>query len=327
MHSPLAVWLALGVSVLLHGAVVGILIYLNLLAGLTLEDVEEPPTFHAVGLVVKKPPDLKEEPRDNPQGSTKNDNHLDAKFTNANQNTSRRKEVPDQPPVAPTLPDGGGTKTVGPGNPMPNVFGAGGDPRIMLPSDIRNGTVGGPKSIGEGRASFFNIDVKGKRIVYVLDRSGSMADKRKIDFAKRHLARSLNGLSAGQSFLVIFYDENALALTFKPYTARQLIPATTRNIEKVKLQVDSIRLGGGTRHMLALRKALERKPDVIFFLTDADGGLDGGGLNEVRVLNRKSKTRIYCVKFGDGAELRKANWLKTLAAQTGGGYKYIQVKD
>ncbi|MFQ5734557.1 MAG: hypothetical protein ACE5KM_21690, partial [Planctomycetaceae bacterium] len=284
-----------------------------------------PPTFNAVGLYVKPPPEKKEEARDNPQGAdVDNDNHLDARFTNAKRNSAKkRREVPEKPPVAPSLP-GGGAKTAGPGNPVRAVFGGGNDP-FIVPSGLRDGVSAGPKSAGEGRASFFNIDVKGKRIVYVLDRSGSMIHNDAIGLAKRHLIRSLNGLSARQQFQIIFYDETAYVLTIESFGKSQLIPATSRNLEKVKLKVAAIRPKGGTRHMLALRPALERKPDVIFFLTDADSTLTARELDEIRLLN-KAKTRIYCVEFGKGPDLSGSrNFLKRLANQTHGGYKYVAV--
>lgn len=322
-QSPGALWLALAVSVFLHGGIVALVWYLDSRRAVDLEDIASE-QFHAVGLFIKPPPENVREPRHNPQGADAEHDRLNARFTDAPRNTARKQEVPSRPPVAPSLP-AGGLPTIGPGGPLPRAFGGTDNGPVVLPNDIRDGASAGPKSIGDGRASFFNINAKGKRIVYVLDRSGSMIHNDAIGLAKRHLIRSLNGLSPKQKFQVIFYDETAYLLNIKPYPKTQLIPATTRNLEKVKLKISAIRPKGGTQHMLALRPALERKPDVIFFLTDADSTLDSRELEQVRRLNR-AKSRIYCVEFGKGPDLSGSkNFLKRLAKMTGGTYKYVSI--
>jgi hypothetical protein len=74
--------------------------------------------------------------------------------------------------------------------------------------------------------------------------------------------------------------------------------------------------------MLALRTALALKPEVIFFLTDADL------INRqeiAAILAEVGKTRIQAVEFGLSGALGGSPALKSLARSTGGSYRYIDV--
>ena len=82
---------------------------------------------------------------------------------------------------------------------------------------------------------------------------------------------------------------------------------------------------GGTDHMPALKKALRYQPDHLFFLTDADQPiLSARELNEIKTLNA-GRTKIHCVEFGKGSELSGDNFLKKLARDNGGTYRYRDV--
>jgi hypothetical protein len=77
--------------------------------------------------------------------------------------------------------------------------------------------------------------------------------------------------------------------------------------------------------MPALRLALRLKPEVIFFLTDADlPKLSAADFSEIQRLNGAG-TRIHCIRFGQGADLEPKNFMNQLAAQNGGRYRYRDV--
>ena len=73
--------------------------------------------------------------------------------------------------------------------------------------------------------------------------------------------------------------------------------ATAANKARVRSQLATIVPDGGTDHMSALRMALALKPEVIFFLTDADL-MTNGDVNEI--LAEAGTTRIQAVEFGRG---------------------------
>jgi hypothetical protein len=100
------------------------------------------------------------------------------------------------------------------------------------------------------------------------------------------------------------------------------MPATPANKARVRTLLAGIEASLGTDHMLALRAALALKPEVIFFLTDADL------MNRQEVaaiLAEVGKTRIQAVEFGLSGALGGSPALKSLAKSTGGSYRYIDV--
>jgi len=156
---------------------------------------------------------------------------------------------------------------------------------------------------------------------YVIDCSGSMATRGSLDIAKRELMASLNQLAPDAHFAVIFYNLHATVFT-DPVGRRGLMTATVANKGRVGVQLSHVVPDGGTDHMLALRAAFELKPEVIFFLTDADLMSQS---DVTSLLNDAGTTRIQAVEFGRGVELIAENPLRRLSTSTGGTYRYIDV--
>ena len=98
--------------------------------------------------------------------------------------------------------------------------------------------------------------------------------------------------------------------------------ATTANKGRVRYQVEAVSPLGGTLHMLALREGLKLKPEVMFFLTDAES-ISNRDIDEI--LTEVGRTRVQCVEFGYGVSLGNRTPLSRLAANTGGTYRYIDV--
>jgi hypothetical protein len=148
-----------------------------------------------------------------------------------------------------------------------------------------------------------------------------MATRNALDFAKRELLTSLNQLSPDARFAVIFY--NLYANVFSdPQAHKGLMAATAANKVRVATQLARVSPDGGTDHMLALKTALALRPEVIFFLTDADL-MTTADVQEI--LGQARSTRIQAVEFGRGLDLDTSNPLRRLATGTGGTYRYIDV--
>ena len=98
--------------------------------------------------------------------------------------------------------------------------------------------------------------------------------------------------------------------------------ATATNKGRVQSQLEPVSPLGGTDHMLALREALKLKPEVIFFLTDAEL-ISNSDIDEI--LTEVGATRIQAVEFGFGMSLGQRTPLSRLATTTGGTYRYIDV--
>jgi von Willebrand factor type A domain len=188
------------------------------------------------------------------------------------------------------------------------------------------GGAGGGSAGGAGRAigpgtQFFGAREHAHSFAYVIDCSGSMASHNSLDVAKREMLASINQLPPDAQFAAIFYNFQAIMLT-DPLGHRGLMAATVSNKSRVRAQLERIPPFGGTDHMLALREALKLKPEVIFFLTDADM-MSNSNVNEI--LPEVGRTRIQAVEFGEGIALGQRTPLGRLATTTGGAYLYIDV--
>jgi hypothetical protein len=188
------------------------------------------------------------------------------------------------------------------------------------------GGAGGGSGGGAGRGigpgtQFFGAKDHAHSFAYVIDCSGSMATRNSLEVAKRELLASLGQLPPDAEFAVVFYNLQARMLT-DPQGRRGLMAATISNKARVQTQLATIASDGGTDHMLALRAALGLKPEVIFFLTDADL-MTNSDVNEI--LAEVGATRIQAVEFGRGTTLGQQTPLARLATTTGGSYLYIDV--
>ncbi len=197
------------------------------------------------------------------------------------------------------------------------------DAKELIKSSGRRPT-GGEETSGLGQTTFFDIAAKGNRFVYVLDRSGSMYDHGAIRVAKEELVVSLAALEQTQQFQVLFYNQGLLELTGTG-DRPSMQWATDINRTLARQFISSVQPDGGTDHMPALKKALRYQPEHLFFLTDADQPiLSARELHEIKTSNN-GRTQIHCVEFGKGPEISADNFLKKLARENGGTYRYRDV--
>ena len=177
------------------------------------------------------------------------------------------------------------------------------------------------RGVGPG-TEFFGAREHAGSFAYVIDCSGSMAAVNALEIAKRELVASLNQLPPDARFGVIFYNLRAIVFT-DPQGRQGLMAATAVNKARVTEQLRTVVPDGGTDHLHAMRTAIGIKPEVIFFLTDADAMTE----DEVTILlGEAGKIRIQAIEFALGADLGgRANPLKRLATASGGNYRYVDV--
>ena len=187
------------------------------------------------------------------------------------------------------------------------------------------GTQRGDGASGDISTAVFGVVGVGTRFVYVFDRSGSMDGfgGRPLRAAKAELIGSLDDLERIHQFQIIFYNERPRV--FNPTGGTpELVWGDEAGKQLAQRFVKGIVAAGGTRHMDALSLALGMRPDVIFFLTDADEPqLTEDDLLRVRRLNRG--TSIHAIEFGYGPERANINFLQQLARQNQGQHVYVDV--
>ena len=238
-------------------------------------------------------------------------------FSTAEAADAREANADPQPTdAAPTLGAG------------PGAGASGGPPAPGGAFDAPTGPVADPGALGSagkrGVTEFFGLRAEAETFVYVVDRSGSMDAAKEFAVAKREVLGSLATLGPKQRFQILFFSDAVKPMTERARRQDGFYFATGFNKTLAGQFVSSVVPGGGTQPLNALEAALELKPDAIFFLTDGKRALSPQDFAAVRRLN-KSGTRIHCVHFGRGRELRSGP-VAQLAAEHGGGYQYRDVR-
>ncbi|HVJ86609.1 MAG TPA: hypothetical protein VM452_13250 [Caulifigura sp.] len=189
--------------------------------------------------------------------------------------------------------------------------------------DFGSGT-GSKSGRGSGNGtSMYGIAAKGKKFVYVIDRSSSMTDV--LLSAKNELMASLRRLDESQEFQVVFFNDRPRELKHRFSTFH----GTPSDLQLVESQLADFSASDGTNRLLALKKALEFRPDVIYFLTDAEDEMTSAQRAEIRGLLRGAQ--INCIEFGQGLPVTgpdgkpARNFLHKLAEESGGGYRYFDI--
>lgn len=167
-----------------------------------------------------------------------------------------------------------------------------------------------------GGVGFFGTSARGRSFVFVVDCSGSMQGMR-FDRAISELRKSVMQLEPDQKFQIVFFNDQALPL-FHSQHANQLIPATRVERKEVFDWINRQQASGGTVPYEALKRALALKPDVIFFLTDAERVP-----REVRTLiadHNPHGSTVHTIAFGHkGGE----TLMQGIAADHHGRYRFV----
>ncbi len=161
-----------------------------------------------------------------------------------------------------------------------------------------------------------------KTVIFVIDRSGSMAGK-KIEQARKALKSVLNNLRDEDLFNIVVYDDRVES--FKPELERYRSSAR----EEAERFVDNIREGGSTNIDAALKTALAlvqdtSRPSYVLFLTD--GLPTAGETRELSIADncRRANTRRTRVfSFGVGYDVN-ARLLDRLSGGNSGTSEYVQ---
>ena len=178
---------------------------------------------------------------------------------------------------------------------------------------------GGMLGSGTGGTSFFGIGGRGRRFAYIVDRSSSMQQVRKLEVVKDELRRSIRALPDFASFLIYFYANDYVTPEFQD----DWIRARPREISRVRRWIDGQVPGGSTQPMSSFMSVLsmEPRPDVIFFLTD--GIIPEDTAAKIRQYNSTGRViPINTIAFGSPAGQEQ---LKQIAADSGGVYRFVPV--
>jgi hypothetical protein len=172
---------------------------------------------------------------------------------------------------------------------------------------------------GGAATSFFQVQARGRRIVYVLDGSASMGNGAWAA-AARELQESLNKLPAGARFQVIIYSSNPQYLL--PRYFRRWLEPTPAILSEAAAALARQVPEGRTEHGPALQEALGLGPDVVFFLTDADDLT----AEHLRLVQRHNRTGaiVNTIELNRLSRRPAEMPLQLLAKENGGVYRAVE---
>jgi hypothetical protein len=259
---------------------------------------------------------------DNPEGEIETNPKLAMATEPNDQNDAPAKLVTPSEDVN----DLGGLKT--------SELGAG--PAANLKEGLPGGGGVGTGADGGGRSEFAGLSAAGRRIVFCVDRSASMnkpVEHTAWAWAQDELVRSIRKLSPTMSFQVVFYSDNVMTLP-NPDRRKELIPATEQAKERAIKFIRELDAEGGTKHEMGLDRTFELKPDVVFFMTDADDDTDEDLrrlTNRYTTLNRRkseqqSRASIHIIQLWHKPGT-PSGVIRELPERNNGSYKLVLAKD
>jgi hypothetical protein len=174
---------------------------------------------------------------------------------------------------------------------------------------------------------FFPPEVTGQAVVYVIDRSNSMALSGGLEVALCQLVASVTALPKTARFQVILYNRATELLRLGGQTG--LVEATEKNKRQAATLLKRVSAEGGTDHLTALKKALSLSPDTVFFLTDA-GDLTPRQVAEVTRINQAlnhDRAAIHVVELNENNRDHDDKPLHVLARLNRGTYQAIRLEE
>lgn len=173
------------------------------------------------------------------------------------------------------------------------------------------------------KTTFWKVEATGTSFVFVIDRSASMSHRGTLELAKQELYQAIDQLEEKSKFQVVFYNTEAFMI---PLGDGKLVEATQINKSRAKKEISKILPEGGTNHVKPLVLAFSLKPEVVYYLTDADM-LSDEDVNKLTAMNRQARipATVFSIEFGNGPNLSSNKPLRRLSADNDGTYSYLNV--
>ena len=180
----------------------------------------------------------------------------------------------------------------------------------------------------KGKATTINLfeggGMSGRKFAFVIDRSHSMGGDGLgvLNEARQELSNAIAGLELNHEFQIIAYHDKTTMIT-----KRKLLVANDQNKRLVKDFFEGLGAFGATNHFYGLIGGLDLQPDVLVFMTD--GGSPALSPDQLKRLKQMAgkRTKIHCIQFGSGPLQERDNFMKKLAKQSDGSFRYINVYD
>jgi hypothetical protein len=184
-------------------------------------------------------------------------------------------------------------------------------------TDGSGGSIHDPRSTIHRASGFLRVGNPAQSVVFVIDGSQSMGLDGLFESAKRELVASIDALPEATRFQVIVYNRSAGPLRINGHT--DLVPATDANKLAAAELIRKLEPEGSTDHVRALQQAMILRPEMILFVTDADG-LRGDQVHALTVLNH-GRAAINTIELNGGRRKGQQSPLQILAEQNRGDFR------
>jgi hypothetical protein len=176
---------------------------------------------------------------------------------------------------------------------------------------------------GAPTARFFGQEIEGRRIVFVLDNSGSMQNGR-LETVIAELLRCIDSLRDDQEFYVIFHSDTVYPLFYPDPVDRYLRP-TKANKRMLARWLDSVELCLGDSVDEAIAMAAMIEPDTVFLLSD--GRIQGNKTIRFLLAGETRNFPIHTFAVGMGGSVAGRRNLEEVAAANGGEFRESEIPD
>jgi hypothetical protein len=182
---------------------------------------------------------------------------------------------------------------------------------------IGRGVPGGTGGVGS--TTFFGARGSGRRFVFLVDKSASMATDAKMRRATDELMRSLRALPDFTQFRVGLFDTDVRV--FPPAGFARARPG---DLDRLAAWLATAGPQGGTTPVVAFQRLLaDGAPDAIFFLTDGEIAPSDPSAIVMAVTRPTGVVPVHCVAFGDR---RAAEQLQSISRDTGGDFRFVPLE-
>jgi hypothetical protein len=177
--------------------------------------------------------------------------------------------------------------------------------------------------VPRGVSSYYGFPLYARRIVFVIDISGSMTGLR-ITAAKRELTAAINGLSNDAELGIVAFHSRVFVWR------ANLVRADAAGKQSAAQYVYQLTPGGKTATYDALEAAFRLDPEAVYLLSDGAPNvgrisMPAAIVNAVTATNRARRISIYCFGIAPGPpESPMELFMKTLAEQNFGRYRRLE---
>lgn len=167
----------------------------------------------------------------------------------------------------------------------------------------------------QGGVSFFSSTSAAARVVFLVDRSGSMTTT--FPALQEELKNTVRAMQPTQKFSIIFFNQGP-PLVSTADSDGTLVWATHGNKQRTAAFIDRIQPSGKTDPAAALRMAFQMSPDLVYLLTDGD--FPAQIVDMIDRLNSSRHVRINTIAY---CSHRGGKTLRTIAQRNNGQYTFV----